>query len=435
MLSKTLLLLLVCACSSTCAKKNGTLEPRTFVLWDNSVTNEPIDYQDPSHDPDASNPVASPTRNASGTGGAYISPEAVLFLSGPVSTVLIPSFYLLVCAVSVPINACAIVAFALRICPKKPAAIFMLNLACADLLFALLLPFKIAYHLLGNDWRFGPAMCRVVTAAFYCNMYCSVLLVACISVDRLLAVVYPIMSLTWRTRRNSVAACAAAWTLSLAGSAPLVVSEQTVYVEQMDVTTCHDVQPERVMWQHKVYFIALCCLLFLLPLLVTLASYARVIWALTNVPFKSPRSSRSRARALVMTLTVLVMFVLCFAPTNGLLLAHYLQLDERSRETPDGSYAAYLVFVCLGSLNCVLDPLVYYFGSTQCQKQMSRALACRKTKAGGGISQTSSDSCRSSTRKMLKSSRTETSRISDSLAKPDTFQENLSSQYKKLLVR
>lgn len=371
----------------------------------------------------------------SGPNNSYISKEAELFLTGPISTFLIPSFYTLVCVISIPINVCAIVAFALRIHPKKPAAIYMLNLACADLLFALLLPFKITYHLQGNNWIFGPVMCRVVTAAFYCNMYCSVLLIACISVDRLLAVGYPIRSLTWRTPQNSVMVCLVMWILSLVGSVPLVISNQTVYIKQLDITTCHDVQSEQVLWQYKVYFITLCCLLFFLPLLITLVSYTRVIWSLTNVPFMSPRSSRSRTRAAVMTLTVLVMFVLCFAPTNCLLLAHYLQFDNRAekmQETPDGTYAAYLVFVCLGSVNCLLDPLVYYFGSTQCQKQMSTALACKKTMRGSSISQTSSDSCRSSTRKMLMSSRTDTSRISDS--KTDPFQANLSSQYKKLLV-
>ncbi|KAM3600619.1 uncharacterized protein V6R79_026104 [Siganus canaliculatus] len=366
--------------------------------------------------------------------GMWVSEEAMFFLRGPLSTILIPSFYTLVCLLSVPINICAVVAFASRIRPKKAAAIYMLNLACADLVFGLLLPFKIFYHFSGNNWIFGPLMCRVVTAAFYWNMYCSVLLIACISVDRLLAVVYPIDSLAWRRPRNAVMACASMWVLSCAGTVPLVLSDHTVYLPQLDITTCHDVLPVDALVGHfRIYFLTICCALFFLPLLVTVVSYARVIWSLSRVPPGVPGRSRRRARAVVMALTVLVMFVLCFTPTNCLLLAHYLQLApgvKQSKQAPDGSYAAYLVFMCLGSVSCLLDPLVYYFGSSQCQRELSNALRCKKAKERSGISSSSTDSCRSSSRAILKASRTETSGISTS----DSLQTNLGSQYKKLLV-
>lgn len=351
-----------------------------------------------------------------------ISEEALLFLTGPVSTILIPSFYMMVCLISVPINICALTAFAVRIRPKKPAAIYMLNLACADLIFALLLPLKIFYHFGGNNWVFGPLMCRAVTAAFYWNMYCSVLLIACISVDRLLAVVYPMDSLTWRQPKNATIACVTMWILSLAGSVPLVLSEQTVYLQELNITTCHDVLPvHELIWHHKFYFVTLCCTLFFLPLLVTVVSYARVIWALSSVPRGIPGSSRRRTRAVVMALTVLVMFVLCFAPTNCLLLVHYLQFNagiSRAQEAPDGSYAAYLVFLCVGSLNCLLDPMVYYFGSSQCQRQLFSVLTCEKIPENGR------------SRSILKSGRLESTKTNTT----DTFEQSLSSHYKKLLV-
>lgn len=357
-----------------------------------------------------------------------MSDVALSFLEGPVSTVLMPSFYTLVCLISVPINIGALLAFARRIRPKKPAAIYMLNLASADLLFALLLPFKIFYHFSGNNWIFGEPLCRLVTAAFYWNMYCSVLLIACVSVDRLLAVVYPIDSLAWRRPRNATIACASMWMLSFAGSLPLVLSEQTLYVSELKITTCHDVQSSQLMWEYKLYFLILSCVLFFLPLLITVASYGKVIWSLSRVPSGVPGRSRRRTRAMVMVLTVLVIFVLCFMPTNCLLLAHYLQFHQgvtATQEAPDGSYAMYLVFLCVGSLNCLLDPLVYYFGSSQCQKQLSSALTCMSTRE--------SSSCSSS---RFNSSANKKSRCtaSSKLTTSDNFSKNLNSQYKKLLI-
>ncbi|XP_072228238.1 proteinase-activated receptor 1-like [Leuresthes tenuis] len=426
---KCLLLVLVTQ-RAALARNTSDAIGRSFIYFEYPSTDEPIDWSIDSRDVDNRSFVHLQNRT---NPRPSISEEALLFLTGPISTILIPSFYTLVFSISVPLNICAVLAFAQGIRPKKPAAIYMLNLAFADLLFALVLPFKIFYHFVGNNWIFGPFMCQVVTAAFYWNMYCSVLLIACISVDRLLAVVYPIDSLAWRRPRNTVIACATMWILSFAGSVPLVISNQTFALQELNITTCHDVQhSSKIIWL-KNYFITLCCSLFFLPLLITAVSYTRVIWSLRRVPQGLSSSSRRRTRAVVMALTVLVIFVLCFMPTNCLLLLHYLMFNEElknSREAPDGSYGFYLMFLCLGSLNCLLDPLVYYFGSSQCKRQLSKVLMCQRITEMSNITHSSSDSCRSSTRKILKSSRTENVTVT----KMDSLQDNLNSQYKKLLV-
>ncbi|XP_005459751.1 proteinase-activated receptor 1 [Oreochromis niloticus] len=353
-----------------------------------------------------------------------LSEQALKFLNGTVSTILLPCFYTLVCSISVPINICGLLAFTRGIRPKKPAAIYMLNLALADLLFALMLPFKISYHFEGNDWKFGPSMCRVVTVAFYWNMYCSVLLIACISVDRLLAVVYPIDSLAWRSSHTTVKACITMWVLSFAGSVPLVSSDQTFNVSELNITTCHDVHSTDKNTWLKTYFLTICCIFFFLPLLITVVSYAQIIWSLSRVQHDVPGTSQRRRRAVVMTLTVLVIFLLCFMPTNCLLLAHYLQLNEgpkKSTEAPDGSYALYLVFLCLGSLNCLLDPLLYYFGSSQCQKQLSNMLKCKKVTESRDITHSTTDSWRLSVRTMLKTRNLENTKHSELNTSVDSF--------------
>ena len=55
---------------------------------------------------------------------------------------------------------------------------------------------------------------------------------------------------------------------------------------------------------------------------------------------------------------------------------------------PDWLYVVYLILLCLGSLNCVLDPLVYYFGSSQFQKEVCSMLRYKKTKQGSSSNQT-----------------------------------------------
>ncbi|XP_017163184.1 proteinase-activated receptor 1-like [Poecilia reticulata] len=428
---RSLVFVLVCLFSATTAdgssKINGT-NLRTFVIGQAGI-DEPIEYFDEDQQWVPSNQTGrNKTLNRS------LSEEARQFLTSPISTLLMPSFYTFVCCISVPINLAAIVAFFKGIQPKKPAAIYMLNLASADLLFGLLLPFKISYHFMGNDWIFGRFLCRVVTASFYWNMYCSVLLITCISVDRFLAVVYPIDSLAWRKTENTVKACATMWVLSFAASVPLVVFDQTFYLKGLNITTCHDVQLYTETSWLKIYFIAICFSLFVLPCLVTVGSYTKVIWTLSNEVRGLQGKSRKKTRAVVMILTVLVIFVLCFMPTNCLLLVHYLLfgVSNIASKATDSSYELYLMFLCLGSLNCLLDPLLYYFGSSQCQRQLSDMLCISSKK--GSLTNSSSDSYRSSTRPILKSSRTECSTMSSSVSKTDSLEANLNSQYKKLLV-
>ncbi|XP_043090149.1 proteinase-activated receptor 1-like [Puntigrus tetrazona] len=310
-----------------------------------------------------------------------ISDEAVVFLKGPLVTHLMPSFYIFIILISLPMNALALVAFTCRIREKKPAVIYMSHLACVDLLFTLLLPLKIHYQLNSSDWVFGEALCRVISAAYYCYMYCSILLMMCMSVDRLLAVVFPIASLTWRSTRKASCVCVLVWLLALAGTVPLLLVRQTLNTENVGIT-CHD-----VLYHTQLYvylFSILSCLCFFLPLVVTIVSYSTIIYVLSVKSdhfATSPSSSDKRRKAVILTIAVLIVFVMCFAPTNGILLYHCVHLAAGNHSGEENSsYTAYLVAVCLGSSSVFVDPLLYYYGSSQCRKQFWSVLNYKKTK-------------------------------------------------------
>ncbi|XP_016308357.1 proteinase-activated receptor 1-like [Sinocyclocheilus anshuiensis] len=278
--------------------------------------------------------------------------ESVVFLKGLLVTRLMPLFYI-----------------------KKPAVIYMSHLVCVDLLFTLLLPLKIHYQLNASDWVFGEASCHVLSAAYYCYMYCSILLMMSMSVDRLLAVVFPIASLTWRSARK--ATC---------GTVPLLLVRQTFKIKDVGVT-CHDVlrQNDPTVVYYVYLFSILSCLYFFLPLVVTFVSYSTIIYALSvkSDHLATSSSSDNRRRALNMAIAVLIEFVVCFASTNGILLYHCVHLANGGHREGDSSYAAYLLAVCLGSASIFLDPLLYYYGSSQCRKQIRSVFWCNKAKKRG----------------------------------------------------
>ncbi|XP_068382537.1 G-protein coupled receptor 183-like [Eschrichtius robustus] len=67
--------------------------------------------------------------------------------------------------------------------------VYLVHLAVSDLLFTLALPGKIAYYVLDFSWPFGEEFCRLTAFMFYVNTYSGIYLMACVSVDRYVAVV------------------------------------------------------------------------------------------------------------------------------------------------------------------------------------------------------------------------------------------------------
>lgn len=302
-----------------------------------------------------------------------ISEEAKGYLTSPWLTLFVPSVYTAVFCIGLPLNILAVLMFLFKMKVKKPAVVYMLNLASADVLFASVLPFKAVYHFSGNDWGFGPGLCRCVTAAFYCNMYCSVLLMMCISVDRFLAVVYPMQSLSWRTRGRASLMCVLVWILSSASTIPLLATEQTAKLPELGITTCHDVLDlADLKTFYMYYFSVLCSVFFLLPLVITMVCYIGIIRCLSTT---SIENSAKKTRALILALVVFCVFIICFGPTNIIMLIHYVLFSTGSSEV---MYFAYILCVCISSVSCCIDPIVYYYASSQCQRHLCNLLCCRK---------------------------------------------------------
>ncbi|XP_069483548.1 proteinase-activated receptor 1 [Ambystoma mexicanum] len=310
-----------------------------------------------------------------------ITEEAKGYLTSPWLTLFVPSVYTVVFCISLPLNVLAVLMFLFKMKVKKPAVIYMLNLASADVLFASVLPFKAVYHFSGNNWGFGPGLCRFITAAFYCNMYCSVLLMMSISIDRFLAVVYPMHSLSWRTRGRATLMCVLVWVLSAASTIPLLATEQTAKLPELGITTCHDVLDLADLKSFYLYYFSiLCSLFFFLPLVITVVCYVGIIRCLST---NGIENSSKKTRALILALVVFCVFILCFGPTNVLMLLHYVHYSTGSSEV---MYFAYILCVCISSVSCCIDPIVYYYASAQCQRHLCNLLCCRKTSETGSSS-------------------------------------------------
>uniref|UniRef100_A0A8C3KJ38 Proteinase-activated receptor 1 n=1 Tax=Calidris pygmaea TaxID=425635 RepID=A0A8C3KJ38_9CHAR len=305
-----------------------------------------------------------------------VSVQTARYLTSPWLTRFVPSVYTFVLALSLPLNVAAILVFLKKMKIEKPAVVYMLNLAFADVLFVSVLPFKIVYHFSGNNWVFGPEMCRFITAAFYCNMYCSIMLMTSISFDRFLAVVYPMQSLGWRTLTRASLICFIIWLVALTGVIPFLIREQTMEIPKLNITTCHDVLRESELHGYYLHFFSIfSSVFFVVPFVISTVCYVCIIRCLSSSTIVAKQNKKTRA--LLLCVAVFSVFVICFGPTNVLLLVHYIHFSyDNSLEY---LYFAYLLCVCISSISCCIDPFIYYYASSQYQRQLFSLFNCKKT--------------------------------------------------------
>ncbi|XP_074545839.1 proteinase-activated receptor 2 [Halichoeres trimaculatus] len=304
--------------------------------------------------------------------GIWVASHVKQVLSSRLTTVFLPVIYIIVFVVGLPSNALAIWVFLFRTKKKHPSSIYMANLALADLLFVIWVPLKIAYHFNGNDWIYGDGMCKVLVAFFYGNMYCSIAFIACISVQRYWAVASP---LSHRQRDNctAVAVSATIWVLVWLVTIPLYLYDQDVKITNMNIRTCHDATRPSQRKTAAGYFLTMGTLGFIVPTVVIIISYVLMLKALRN-SMSDPTIAKRRRKAVVLIITVLVMFVVCFTPSNVMLLVHYILLLN---EAKNNLYGFYITTLCLASLNSCFDPFVYYFISEDFREHVKNTFLCR----------------------------------------------------------
>lgn len=137
---------------------------------------------------------------------------------------------------------------------KNSVRIFLINIAFADLLLVVCLPFRILYHSQGNTWNLDPTLCKVVGNVFYMNMYVSVVLLGLISVDRYLKISrgagmqHKLWSTKWST-----ALCAVVWSVAFALILSLIFSNNDSQKNRLVSLIIKLSYPFSVTYQYKQF--------------------------------------------------------------------------------------------------------------------------------------------------------------------------------------
>ncbi|KAM5292625.1 C-X-C chemokine receptor type 6 [Ctenodactylus gundi] len=295
----------------------------------------------------------------------------------------LPCMYLTVCVLGLLGNALALTVYTCYQGLKSLMDVLLANLLLADLLFLCTLPFW-AYAGM-HQWVFGQAMCKIVQGAYTMNFYTSMLTLTCITVDRLVVVVWPIAAhnqqAQWRVWGKAL--CLLLWVVSLGVSLPQVIYAN---VQNFDTVICA-YQSEGIT---TVVLAIQMALGFFLPLLAMTVCYSVIIWTLLRT-----QSSRKKKSVKIIFLVV-VLFLLTQTPFN---LAKLIRSTRWEYHAMTTFHYVIVVTEAVAYLRACLNPVLYAFVGLKFRKnlqKLAKDLGCfpsRWVSYGGPASEDSSKSC------------------------------------------
>ncbi|XP_068608062.1 C-C chemokine receptor type 6 [Brachionichthys hirsutus] len=277
----------------------------------------------------------------------------------PAEVITQACIHTIICAFGLIGNALVIITYTCYRKAKSLTDVYLLNVAVADLIFVVALPFIIYNETHG--WPMGPVACKFLRSSYSINIYSGMLLLACVSRDCYVAVVQARRSFGARSHamRFSRLVCAAVWLSAAAVTLPTLI-----YTERLEERR---LGPEPVLVTFQLSFSQdemAKLVKVLLPSLQMTAGFLLVMplchSSVVVVLLRAQSSQRQKAVRVV--LAVVWVFILCHLPYNVALLSHTLSLfQERCCEAEKVKLQVLGVSRSVAYLHCCLNPVLYAF--------------------------------------------------------------------------
>ncbi|XP_060741191.1 putative P2Y purinoceptor 10 [Tachysurus vachellii] len=266
---------------------------------------------------------------------------------------------------------------------KTKAIIFMINLAIADLAHVLSLPLRVYYYIT-LTWPFGKGLCLLCFYLKYLNMYASIAFLVCISIQRCAFLMRPFCARQWK-RRYDVRISIVVWLIVGCCCSPFIVMRNISQIPHHKTST-----PENTIKHNETCFkdlpmrklslkIAVAIMSsgellgFVAPLTIIILCSYFIMHSLKQSLGHSVSVNEKR-RALRMVLVCTGVFLFCFAPyhINFFLYMMVSQDIITQCSLRQAVKQFHPISLCIASLNCCLNPLIYYFLTTEFRQQLSR---------------------------------------------------------------
>ncbi|XP_020388000.1 C-C chemokine receptor type 6a [Rhincodon typus] len=269
--------------------------------------------------------------------------------------VFIPVLYSIITAAGIIGNGLVVLTYSLYKKVKSMTDMYLMNLAIADILFVVTLPFWAANEV--NGWIFEVIGCKVLKGLYCVNFYSGMLLLAVISIDRYIAIVHATKSFNYRgkTLIYSKIICVAIWLSGIVVSLPTFVFSEMYKFETTGEYICDIRYPKNYSNIGKMIAPTIQLTLgFFIPLLIMVFCYSLII----NTLLQARNFQRHKAFRVVMA--VVVTFIFCQVPYNVIVLYETVHKTDRC-DLHKQMTIVRTVAQSLAFLHCCLNPVLYAF--------------------------------------------------------------------------
>ncbi|XP_034088565.1 melanin-concentrating hormone receptor 2 [Gymnodraco acuticeps] len=260
---------------------------------------------------------------------------------------ILPLIYGILCSVGVIAN--GLVIYAVKACKKKMVSdIYLLNLAIADMLFLLVMPFNIHQLVRDRQWVFGSFMCKAVVVVDVSNQFTTVGIVTVLCIDRYIAIVHPTSEK--RTIQWTIIINMLVWLGSMLLTVPVMLYAKAVRRQQFEVCIIDLEGPEDMYW----YTLYQSILGFIIPLFIISTFYSLTLYhVFSSIRRVKRKQSVWAKRATKMVLMVIALFLICWSPY------HVIQVINLSNDNQNLAFIyAYNISICLCYSHSCINPLM-----------------------------------------------------------------------------
>ncbi|XP_077982040.1 somatostatin receptor type 2-like [Glandiceps talaboti] len=279
----------------------------------------------------------------------------------------IPTFSVIICVIGL-FGSGLVIFIKLRFPNMKSTTnTYILNLASADFLFFVDVPFLIYFNR-SNNWIFGDAMCKLVMGIDGMNMFTGIFTLTAMAIDRYKAVIKKTPSKKQQNSKASVI-CLTLWIISAVVTVPLWMYAVVEYDTSLNTTLCSILCPVNVGYVFVLYAFTLG---FLLPLGIITACYIGTMVSLIK------RRERTRkcgnkiriGRVAILVLVAVVIFIICWLPF------WIVRLWLLFRAPTEAVEILYYCSLLLIYVNSCLNPLIYACFKQDFRKNLSKMCCC-----------------------------------------------------------
>ncbi|XP_061465249.1 C-X-C chemokine receptor type 1-like [Rhineura floridana] len=285
---------------------------------------------------------------------------------------IVAFLYGLTCLLSLVGNSLVVLVISYIKGNRSVTDVYLLNLAIADLLFALTLPFWAVYK--AHEWIFGTPMCKIMSLLKEVNFYSGILLLAFISIDRYLAIVCATRAVT--QKRNWVKfVCVGIWVFSFLLSLPVILFREVFLPPNSTSMVCYENIGGNQTSERRVILRILPQMFgFILPLVIMLFCYGVTVHRL----FQTKNSQKKKAMKVI--LAVVFVFLICWLPYNISLFADTLlrtgSIGDNCGRRKSISTALSSTEI-LGYVHSCINPIIYAFIGQKFRNNFLKILVTR----------------------------------------------------------